>query len=107
MAKRILIGMAAALVIVYIGDYAWVRIRMRKPTAINPFQVVTTQGVLEVPHKDGRYEIILQDPQTQTCVHALFPHGGNNPCWSVARQTGKAVPMVIVQTIAFPGNRAK
>src|SRR5580704_11475855 len=95
-AKSTLIAVAATLVIAYLADYAWVRIRMRKPTANDPFQAMTIRRIMEIPHKDGRDEIILEDPQTQTCVHSLFPQQGYSPCWYVARQNGKAVQMVIV-----------
>ena len=95
-AKKTLVALAAALVIVYLADYAWVRIRMRRPTANDPFQVMTIQGVMEIPHKDGRDEIVLEDPRTQTCVHSLFPQQGYSPCWYVARENGKAVQMTII-----------
>ena len=111
-AKRILITAAAALVIVYLGDYAWLRYRMRKPTANDPFEVMTIQRTLKISHKgayseDGGFDFILEDPQTQTCVHALFPHGGDNPCWYIRQQNGGVDTMVILPIFRSFGDAAK
>ncbi|MGB6198880.1 MAG: hypothetical protein WBF35_04955 [Candidatus Acidiferrales bacterium] len=84
--KRVLIGILAAVALVYLGDSLSVWYRMSKKTAGDPLTTMTTQGTIEIPHKDGRAEIVLADPVTQTCVRAIFPHDGYNPCWYVARQ---------------------
>lgn len=99
--KRILVAAAATLAIAYLCDYASVRMRMRKPSANDPFEVLTIRQVLKISHKggfaeDGGFDLIPQDPQNQTCVHALFPHSGYDPCWYVSRQNGKTVTLVIV-----------
>jgi hypothetical protein len=35
--------------------------------------------------KNGKLDIYIESPQTETCVHALFPHYGYNPCWYAKR----------------------
>ena len=35
--------------------------------------------------KGGKVEVFYDQPQTQTCVHSLFPHGGYKPCWRFDR----------------------
>jgi hypothetical protein len=37
--------------------------------------------------KGKKIEFMLDDTQTQTCVHALFPHYSYVPCWWLARHT--------------------
>jgi len=91
--RKILVGLVFAAAVTYAFDFLWLHWRMRKPTTTDPFQSMTVQGVIEVPHKDGKYEIILQDPQNVTCVHSLFPHAGYSPCWYVVRQNSKATQM--------------
>jgi hypothetical protein len=34
--------------------------------------------------KSGKTEFMLDKPQTQTCVRALFPQLGYKPCWWLA-----------------------
>jgi hypothetical protein len=47
-----------------------------------------------VPRKDGKAELDFGDPETQTCVHSLFPHLGYDPCWYTKRQNQQ--PTVIL-----------
>jgi len=46
-----------------------------------------------VPLKDGKTEMIPLDPETDTCVHAVFPHFGYAPCWRVEGQKEKRIDM--------------
>jgi len=62
---------------------------------------MTTQPIIEIPHKDGRDEIVLGDTQTQTCVRALFPHDGYSPCWYVARQNQSTTMMTLLPFVAL------
>ncbi len=98
-AVRILIAVLASLALVYGGDYLYVRYRMTRHQAGDPFDVVTIQPTYAIAEKDGRAEIILGQPETQTCVHSLFPHYGYSPCWYLNRENGK--PEVIGGAIIF------
>jgi hypothetical protein len=94
--KRVGIGAVAAIVLIYFGDTISVWHRMSHKTADDPLMTMTTQPIIEIPHKDGRDEIVLGDAQTQTCVRALFPHDGYSPCWYVARQNQSTITMTLL-----------
>ena len=36
--------------------------------------------------KNGKVEVFYDQPQTEICVRALFPHSGRRPCWFARRQ---------------------
>jgi len=98
--KRAAIAILAAIVLVYVGDTLSVWHRMAKNTAGDPLTTMTTQPVIEIPHKDGRAEIVLGQAQTQTCVRSLFPHDGYSPCWYIARQNRQPIMMTILPCTA-------
>jgi hypothetical protein len=96
LARRILIGVALALGIIYGGDYLYVRARMLHATPTVPFESLKTLRVLAIPEKNGKteYELDAQNPeQTVTCVHSLFPHSGFSPCWYVKPRINQPIPM--------------
>jgi hypothetical protein len=94
--KRVLIGVALALGLIYGGDYLYVRARMLHPTPTVPLESLKTLRVLAIPEKNGKteYEVDAQNPeQTVTCVHSLFPHSGFSPCWYVKPRINQPIPM--------------
>jgi hypothetical protein len=72
-----------AVVLAYGLDYAVFRIRAA--TNWNAYGSVTVNHYYAVLQKNGKTQFILDPPQAQTCVHALFPHGGWLPCWYLSR----------------------
>ena len=99
LARRALVLIAALTAIVYAGDYAVVRLRAAYPRLGNAFGSVQMVRLLAIPLKNGRvdYELDALHPEvTITCVRALFPHLGCQPCWYVRRQSQKPIPMVIL-----------
>jgi len=97
--RRTLLIVVALAAIVYAGDYAVVRLRAAYPRLGNAFGSVQVVRLLAIPLKNGRteYELdALQPEVTATCVRALFPHLGYQPCWYVRRQSQKPIPMVIL-----------
>lgn len=45
---------------------------------------MTRTRLLAIPKKNGKYDFQideLQPTEALTCVHALFPHYGDKPCW--------------------------
>jgi len=88
--KRIVIIVVAAAVLIYVGDYAILHVRMAEKNPNAAFGVVKVQPFYAIPHKDGKAEFVFGDPQNQTCVHSLFPHFGYSPCWYLTRQNSKA-----------------
>ena len=95
-AKRVLLGLLLFLVVLYGGDYLYVRIRLLHPKPVDPFESIKALRVLAIPEKNGKtsYELDAQNPeQTVTCVHSLFPHGGFWPCWYVKPRINQPIPM--------------
>jgi hypothetical protein len=96
LAKHILIAVVSFLILVYIGDYLSVRIRMLHAKPIDPFETITTLRILAIPEKNGKteYETDAQNPQQAvTCVHSLFPHAGYSPCWYIKPKLNQPIPM--------------
>lgn len=96
LAKRILIGVALVLALLYGTDYLYLRVRLLHPKPADPFETLKTLRVLAIPEKNGKteYEVDAQNPeQTVTCVHSLFPHYGYSPCWYVKPRLNQPIPM--------------
>jgi len=74
--RRIGVGLVALAGLLYGGD--WLAARWRGPRA---FGAVVVRPYYAVPLKDGKTEFMMLSPETRTCVHALFPHFGDAPCW--------------------------
>ncbi len=49
------------------------------------------QPYVAVPRKDGKTDFMLDPPVDQSCVHSLFPHFGDPPCWYLQRQANKRI----------------
>jgi hypothetical protein len=77
---RGLVGFLAAVLLVYVGDSAVLRIRI--PAGLESIPV---QPYYAIPQKDGKTEFVLADPDTRTCADSLFPQLGYSPCWYVRR----------------------
>ncbi|MBV9764542.1 MAG: hypothetical protein JOZ48_06825 [Acidobacteriaceae bacterium] len=91
MIKRIFIIAILSIAAVYIADYLLLRFRIA--TNRNPYGTVTIQPYYAVPQKDGKTEFLFDDPQNQTCVHSLFPHVNDDPCWYLSRKKEKRINM--------------
>lgn len=89
--KRILVVTLLSLGILYVCDY--LSLRYRIPNHRDPFGSVNIQPYYAVPRKDGRTEFLLDEPRTERCVHSLFPHFGDNPCWYVSRRADRRIDM--------------
>ncbi|HEY6291364.1 MAG TPA: hypothetical protein VI455_07375 [Terriglobia bacterium] len=89
--KRILLDAALLLAMLYAGDYLFVRYRI--PKSRDPFGSVQVQRYYAVMKKDGKPDFYFQPPETQTCVHSLFPHLGYRPCWYLNRRKVQRIDM--------------
>ena len=93
---RSLMALVAALLVAYIGDTLWFRVRMIHPKQTDPLESFTGPRVLAIPEKGGRtsYEIDQQNPvQTTICAHSWFPHSGYSPCWYVKPRLNQPIAM--------------
>jgi len=85
---RALASLAAAVALAYLVDsfVIW-----RKASSDHAAAFGTVQVLLTTPSKGNRLEIFADQPQTVTCVHALFPHYGASPCWYVQRHSTQII----------------
>lgn len=88
---RLLASLVLGLAILYIADYFLLRYRIAAKR--NPYGTVTVQPYYAVPRKDHKTEFMFDDPQDQTCVHSLFPHFGDSPCWYLNSHRQKRIDM--------------
>lgn len=89
MKVRILIGAVLTIAVVYAGDDLSVRYRI--PKSRQPLGSVTIQRYDAISEKNGKTEFAFEEPVTQTCVHALFPHLGYLPCWYLSRHSEQRI----------------
>lgn len=100
--KRAVIGILATVVAVFILDYAVLRAKMMFPALGAATGTVQMQRLYAIPQKNGRieYELDANQPQVDApCVHSLFPHMGNSPCWYLAQNATKPIPVVILPSL--------
>jgi hypothetical protein len=86
---RAAIGIIIVLVVVYVVDYAWLRVRVAR--GLEAFDTLQVETVDQVPQKGNKAEYIPEAPQNQTCVRSMFPHLGDQPCWYLRRHTQQQV----------------
>ena len=92
-------GLAATVLLaalIYAGDYLFLRFRIAYPKAGDAFGTVQMERLYAIPQKNGKieYEFDARQPEVTTpCVHSLFPHMGNRPCWYLQRNSQKPIPM--------------
>jgi len=93
----------SGVLLLYLADWALVRLRALHRTATMPYESMTLPRVLAIPEKGGKteYRIDQLNPEpTITCVHSLFPHSDRKPCWYVLRKASRPIPMTLL--VAMP-----
>ncbi|HYB62197.1 MAG TPA: hypothetical protein VEH50_12060 [Methylomirabilota bacterium] len=95
-AKWTFAGTLSAAALLYGGDYLVVRFKMSQPKFGNAFGSVRLQPIYAVAQKNGKSELYLGNPETDTCVHSIFPHFGYAPCWYLNRKKNEMIPMMIL-----------
>jgi hypothetical protein len=89
--KLILLSIVLSVLALYIADDLSVRFRI--PSSRDPFGTVRVQPYYAVPQKDHKTEFIFAEPQTEVCVHSIFPHQGHCPCWYTGSKKQKRIDM--------------
>jgi hypothetical protein len=82
--------------LVYVGDYAVLRFQMARANNGAAFGTVKMERLYAIPQKNGKteYEFDAQQPEvTVPCVHSLFPHMSQSPCWYLQRNSQKPIQM--------------
>jgi hypothetical protein len=82
-------AMLTLVLLVYVGDY--LSLRYQIPRGRPQFGQVTVDTLWAIQKKNGKTEYQLGQPESDACVHSLFPHYGYNPCWYVSRHTEKRI----------------
>lgn len=80
--ERAVIGLVAAAIALYAGDWLIYRYRAAHGTA---FDSVKVNQFLAVPLKNGKNEYDYTGSEQVECVRAIFPWAGDEPCWWVRR----------------------
>jgi hypothetical protein len=87
--RRLFVGVVVAVLglaaLTYGLDFAVFRARAAMNR--NAYGSVTVNHYYAILQKNGKTQLIFDPPQAQTCVHALFPHGGWIPCWYLSRHS--------------------
>lgn len=83
-AKRALAVVVLALILVYAGD--WLRVARQEHAGPDAPAFETLTFWIATPLKNGKVEVFYDQPQTEVCVRAVFPHFGRRPCWYARRQ---------------------
>jgi hypothetical protein len=78
-----------SLVGLYVSDYVWIEYRLSH--GAGPEALGTVTFYYATPLKNGRLDIFYNQPQTEVCVYALFPHAGYRPCWYAVREKVRTV----------------
>ena len=97
--RRMLLAVLALVAILYVADYAAIRLRVGYPRLGSAYDSVQVVRLYAIPLKNGgtEYELDALRPQeTVTCVRSVFPHFGYEPCWYVRRNSQKPIPMMIL-----------
>jgi hypothetical protein len=95
-AGRVLLVVLSLAAFAYALDYAVLRVRMLHPSASIPLEHLTRHRLLAIKVKNGTYEYELDEAnptETLTCVHAAFPHLGDQPCWYLKPRLNQPIPI--------------
>jgi hypothetical protein len=95
-AGRSLTAIIALTAFVYLADYLVLRFRSLHPTPSMPFESMTRTRVLAISMKNGKYDYQIdrtQPVEVLTCVHSLFPHYGDKPCWYIKPRLHQPIPI--------------
>jgi hypothetical protein len=59
--------------------------RLRVASNRDPYGAVVVSHYYAVLQKNGKTQFIFDPPAPETCVNALYPHAGMQPCWYLRR----------------------
>lgn len=63
----------------------------RFPGHRDQFGSVQVQRYYAVTLKNRKTEYMFEQPETRECVHSLFRHFGDSPCWYLARHAKQRI----------------
>jgi len=71
-----------AAAVLYLADWAVFLVRIRRHTA---YGTVTVSQYLSTPLKGQKVEYDYLGSNDQPCVHSIFSHNSDLPCWWLER----------------------
>ena len=83
---RLIMVLAVLLGLLYVGDWAVLRVRVSRGTG---YGVIQVNQFLATPLKGNKVEYDLMGTVQVTCSHSIFPQQGNPACWWLARHTAQ------------------
>jgi len=95
-AGRVIVAVLLLTAFAFVLDYIVLRVRMLHATASFPLEHLTRHRLLAIKVKNGTYEYELDEAnptETLTCVHTVFPHLGDQPCWYLKPHLDKPIPI--------------
>lgn len=78
-----LLFLLGTAVLSYAVDFAVFRARVAGNR--DPYGSVVVNRYYAVAQKNGKTQFIFEPPTPESCVNALFPHAGMQPCWYLTR----------------------
>ena len=79
---RLMLMLAVLLGLLYLGDWAVLRVRVAHGTA---YGVVQVNQFLATPLKGNKVEYDFMGTAPASCSHSIFPQQGNPACWWLER----------------------
>jgi len=95
-AGRVIATVLLLTAFAFLLDYIVLRVRMLHATATSPFEHLTRNRLLAIKVKNGTYQYELDQVnpiETLSCVHSLFPHFGDQPCWYLKPRQNLPIPI--------------
>jgi hypothetical protein len=89
--RRILLTTILLACLVYAGDY--VSLQLQIPNHRAQLGTVMVERDYAVPLKNRSTEYMFDQPVPVTCVHSLFPHFGDPPCWYLRHHARQEIKM--------------
>ena len=79
----IVVLLVGIMILAFAVDLGFFRLRVTAHR--DPYGSVVVSHYYAVAQKSGKTQFIFDPPGPETCVNALFPHSGMQPCWYLKR----------------------
>lgn len=80
---RVLLTVASVSIVAYAVDFAVYKVRG------SPYSTVAVSQFMSIPLKGQKTEDDFLGTSDVSCAVALFPHGGQDPCWHLRRNSNQ------------------
>jgi hypothetical protein len=87
---KVLAAAIVATALAYAGDILVARYELSRHRAAE-LETAQVRRLYAIQQKDGKYSLSFGDPESQTCIHSLFPQFNYQPCWYTHRENKKPV----------------